>query len=50
MKHKCNECQGTGLLSGKEAWVIHPEGVEEFIYTVDHPCYKCNAEGYIENE
>ncbi len=36
------------MLTGQEAYVIHPEGFEEFTYTGDQSCYQCNAEGYIE--
>ncbi len=36
------------MLTGREAYVIHPEGLEEFIYTGDQSCYQCNAEGYTE--
>lgn len=50
MKKKCPECQGTGILTGREAYVIHPEGLEEFTYTGDQPCYQCNAEGEIDHD
>ncbi len=36
MKKKCPECQGTGMLTGKEAYVIHADGSEEFTYRRIH--------------
>ena len=48
MKKKCSQCQGTGMLTGREAYVIHADGSEEFTYTGDESCYQCNAEGYID--